>query len=144
MPKYDYECKTENVIFEVYQTFTEDALTVCPTCQGEVKKVIRMPMLGAGTNVTRKGARDAAFSSQFEAKLEKDRPAYKSMRDQGLHPAKMFGSHELMTKAESVLEIETGRSFNGKHKQVESLLNQHEELTGRKLTPDPIPLKAEA
>lgn len=141
MPRYDYECIAEGKTFEVHQSFSDALLAVCPDCGGELHKLFRMPMLGKGCNITRKGGHDAAFSEKFEAKLQKDRPAYKSMRDQGLHPAKMTGAHKMMTEAQSVLEIETGRTFNGKHKEVESLLEQHKELSGGKsfLQPDLTP-----
>lgn len=65
--------------------------------------------LGAGTVTTTKGGQEAAFSRKFEANLEKDRPAYKAMRDQGLRPAKMFGADKMMNEARTKFEIESGK-----------------------------------
>lgn len=39
MPTYDYRCDQCGA-FEVKQRITEDALTNCPTCGGEVKRLI--------------------------------------------------------------------------------------------------------
>ncbi|HBU04402.1 MAG TPA: FmdB family transcriptional regulator [Acidimicrobiaceae bacterium] len=39
MPTYDYRCNDCGETFEIWQSFSEDALTECPTCEGELKKV---------------------------------------------------------------------------------------------------------
>ncbi|MRJ76414.1 FmdB family transcriptional regulator [Aeromicrobium sp. SMF47] len=39
MPKYQYQCKDCEEALEVQQSFTDDALTVCPTCGGDLRKV---------------------------------------------------------------------------------------------------------
>jgi putative FmdB family regulatory protein len=39
MPTYQYACAACGHEFEVFQSFTEDSLTECPECKGEVKKV---------------------------------------------------------------------------------------------------------
>lgn len=39
MPKYQYQCKDCGEALEVQQSFTDDALTVCPACQGDLRKV---------------------------------------------------------------------------------------------------------
>lgn len=39
MPTYEYRCKTCDHEFEVVQSFSDDALTECPECQGPLKKV---------------------------------------------------------------------------------------------------------
>ena len=39
MPKYQYQCKDCGEALEVQQSFTEDALTVCPACGGDLRKV---------------------------------------------------------------------------------------------------------
>ena len=44
-----------------------------------------------------------------EKVLVKDRTAFKSMRDQGLQPARLRGAAELARYAESKEEVETGR-----------------------------------
>jgi putative FmdB family regulatory protein len=39
MPTYQYACTACGHAFEQYQTFSEDALTVCPECEGRLRKV---------------------------------------------------------------------------------------------------------
>ena len=39
MPTYDYRCKDCGHSLEVQQSFSDDALTVCPNCGGNLKKV---------------------------------------------------------------------------------------------------------
>ena len=39
MPTYQYRCLDCSNDLEVAQKFTDDALTVCPTCEGTLRKV---------------------------------------------------------------------------------------------------------
>lgn len=39
MPKYQYQCKDCGEALEIQQSFTDDALTVCPNCGGDLRKV---------------------------------------------------------------------------------------------------------
>ena len=39
MPTYDYRCKDCGHSFEIHQSFTDDALTECPQCHGNLRKV---------------------------------------------------------------------------------------------------------
>ncbi|GAA1922419.1 FmdB family zinc ribbon protein [Nocardioides marmoribigeumensis] len=39
MPTYQYSCTECGHFFEQVQSFTEDSLTVCPECQGRLRKV---------------------------------------------------------------------------------------------------------
>jgi putative FmdB family regulatory protein len=41
MPTYQYECKDCHHRFDLFQKFSEDALTMCPTCEGTVRRVIQ-------------------------------------------------------------------------------------------------------
>jgi putative FmdB family regulatory protein len=38
MPTYSYLCKACNHSFEILQSFSEEALTKCPKCEGELRK----------------------------------------------------------------------------------------------------------
>jgi putative FmdB family regulatory protein len=38
VPTYQYACTECNHAFEQFQSFNEDALTVCPECQGRLRK----------------------------------------------------------------------------------------------------------
>lgn len=39
MPTYQYACQDCGVQHEIVQSFTDDTLTVCPSCQGSLRKV---------------------------------------------------------------------------------------------------------
>ena len=39
MPTYQYRCTECDHAFEEFQSFTDDALTVCPVCGGRLRKV---------------------------------------------------------------------------------------------------------
>lgn len=51
MPTYDYKCLACAVRFERFQGITAPALTECPDCGGEVKRLI-----GAGAGLIFKGS----------------------------------------------------------------------------------------
>lgn len=39
MPTYSYRCTECSTAFDIQQSFTDDSLTECPTCQGRLRKV---------------------------------------------------------------------------------------------------------
>ena len=39
MPTYQYACIACDHAFEAVQSFSDDALTICPECKGEIRKV---------------------------------------------------------------------------------------------------------
>ncbi len=39
MPTYQYACTECGHAFEQYQSFSEESLTVCPECDGKLRKV---------------------------------------------------------------------------------------------------------
>ena len=55
MPTYTYQCAACGVAFDQFQKFAEDPLTECPTCHGQVKRVIHpvgIVFKGSGWYVT--------------------------------------------------------------------------------------------
>jgi putative FmdB family regulatory protein len=58
MPTYEYACKRCGHTFEIVQSFQDDALTVCPECGGELRKVFAPPAItfkGSGFYATDHG-----------------------------------------------------------------------------------------
>ncbi|HEV2528004.1 MAG TPA: FmdB family zinc ribbon protein [Thermomicrobiales bacterium] len=43
MPTYAYRCRDCGHQFDIVQKFSDDALTVCPTCEGHIHRVIQRP-----------------------------------------------------------------------------------------------------
>ena len=77
MPLYEYECEAENGRrFEIIQKFSDEALTVCPTCGGPVRKLISSPAIqfkGSGWYIA-----DYAKKSGTDAGKEPKSPASSS------------------------------------------------------------------
>jgi putative FmdB family regulatory protein len=42
MPIYEYECPACDKVFEVQQRMSDDPLSTCPDCGGDVKKLVSM------------------------------------------------------------------------------------------------------
>jgi putative FmdB family regulatory protein len=80
MPLYVYKCNNCENQFEVRQRFSDDPLTVCPECEGDIRRVINpvgIVFKGSGFYVTdsRNGKKSAMIngssSSNSEEKSEK-------------------------------------------------------------------------
>lgn len=63
---------------------------------------------------TRKGGQEAATVNAREGRWEKDMPAYKELRRQGLQPRQIDGSAELADRAHDRMEVEMGHVFKTK------------------------------
>jgi putative FmdB family regulatory protein len=68
MPVYEYRCRTCDHQFEIQQSFSDDALTVCPECEGELRKVfapVGITFKGSGFYKTdsRSGSSSSSSSS---------------------------------------------------------------------------------
>ena len=68
MPTYEYRCRTCGEHLEVVQSFKDDPLTVCPKCDGELRKVfspIGIAFKGSGfyRNDSRGGSKKKSESS---------------------------------------------------------------------------------
>jgi len=68
MPTYEYRCRTCGEHLEVVQSFKDDALSVCPHCDGELRKVfspIGISFKGSGFYKTdsRSGGKKSESSS---------------------------------------------------------------------------------
>jgi putative FmdB family regulatory protein len=40
MPTYEYQCKNCDHHFEIWQKMTDEPLTVCPECNGSIRRVL--------------------------------------------------------------------------------------------------------
>ena len=97
MPLYEYQCEAENGRrFEIIQKFSDEILTVCPTCGGPVRKLISSPAIqfkGSGFYITdyakksgsdagkeSKGSPTSSSSSDSSSELSPARPAPRRAR----------------------------------------------------------------
>jgi putative FmdB family regulatory protein len=75
MPTYEYRCRDCGEDLEVYQSFTEDALTVCPKCGGSLRKLfgnVGISFKGTGFYKNDHGSRSSSgdSTSASESKSE--------------------------------------------------------------------------
>ncbi|MCW2769830.1 MAG: FmdB family transcriptional regulator [Aeromicrobium sp.] len=64
VPKYQYQCKDCAEALEVQQSFTDDALTVCPNCGGDLRKVFNaVGVVFKGSGFYRNDSRSTSTSS---------------------------------------------------------------------------------
>jgi len=45
MPTYEYACRNCGRHFEIFQAFSDDTLTICDECGGELRKVFTAPAI---------------------------------------------------------------------------------------------------
>lgn len=64
MPTYQYACTECDHAFEQVQKFSDDALTVCPQCQGRLRKVFNaVGVVFKGSGFYRTDSRNGSSSS---------------------------------------------------------------------------------
>ncbi|CAM2914562.1 MULTISPECIES: FmdB family zinc ribbon protein [Streptomyces] len=64
MPTYQYQCTECGEGLEVVQKFTDDSLTVCPSCDGRLKKVFSaVGIVFKGSGFYRNDSRNSSSSS---------------------------------------------------------------------------------
>ncbi len=70
MPTYQYSCTECGHFFEAVQSFSDDSLTVCPQCQGKLRKVfnaVGVVFKGSGFYRTDSRAADSSSSSTSDS-----------------------------------------------------------------------------
>jgi putative FmdB family regulatory protein len=68
MPTYQYACTECNHAFEQFQSFSDDALTVCPECAGRLRKVFNaVGVVFKGSGFYRTDSRGKSGSSEAPA-----------------------------------------------------------------------------
>ena len=79
MPTYSYRCTECDSAFDIVQAFTDETLTVCPTCGGKLRKVFSpVGVTFSGSGFYRTDSRAAASSSDSSSSAspaKKDPPA---------------------------------------------------------------------
>ena len=88
MPLYEYQCQGCEKRFEVIQKFSDDLLTVCEDCGGDLKKLLSPPAIqfkGSGWYVTdyaRKGKSDGDDGKKDEGKEDAKKTEAKSEKSE--------------------------------------------------------------
>ncbi len=77
MPIYEYECLKCNHKFQLRQNFRDPAETVCPNCQGDIRKVITSPAIqfkGSGWYITDYARKNSPPASSKDSPVESKKP----------------------------------------------------------------------
>lgn len=80
MPTYAYTCTACGHSFDIHQSFTDDALTVCPECSGRLRKIfstVGVTFKGSGFYRTdsRSGSSSTTPASKPASKPAASKPA---------------------------------------------------------------------
>lgn len=85
MPTYQYRCRSCDELIEAVQKFTDPALTECPNCGGDLRKVfnaVGIVFKGSGfyaTDSRTKGSKEAAIPpASTDTKPAEAKPAAKA------------------------------------------------------------------
>lgn len=74
MPTYSYSCRDCGSSFDIQQAFTDDSLTVCPTCGGRLRKLfsaVGVTFSGSGFYRTDSRASETKSREKSEKASEK-------------------------------------------------------------------------
>lgn len=86
MPTYSYRCTVCHHAFDIHQAFTDDNLSICPNCGGELRKVFSpIGVSFTGSGFYRNDSRSENKTS--DAPVRKAAAAESSGSDSGSTPA---------------------------------------------------------
>ena len=101
MPVYAYECTECGVRFERRQSFSDDPITVCPECEGKVRRLIQpvgIVFKGSGFYVTdNRSSSNSLLSSKSESSTAKS-------TTESASPEKKTDSDTTTTKAKKKVD----------------------------------------
>ncbi len=88
MPTYQYACTECGHAFEQFQSFSDDALTECPQCQGRLRKLfnaVGVVFKGSGfyRNDSRADSSSGTSTEKTSTEKSTEKPAEKSTEKSG-------------------------------------------------------------
>jgi putative FmdB family regulatory protein len=84
VPTYQYQCSDCGEALEVHQSFSDDALTVCPECEGRLRKVFNaVGVVFKGSGFYRNDSRGTSSTSDAGSSTSKDSSSGATKRDSG-------------------------------------------------------------
>ncbi|MFT2815467.1 FmdB family zinc ribbon protein [Leifsonia sp. A12D58] len=93
MPTYSYRCTECDTAFDIHQAFSDDSLTVCPTCHGKLRKVFSaVGVTFNGSGFYRNDSRDTTKSSSAPSPAKSASTAAASTPAKESKPAVSAGS----------------------------------------------------
>lgn len=108
MPTYRYRCTHCDEEYEVWQSMSASPMTVHgDVCAGLVERVLG-PVRTHGIGTA--GAKTRVVD-RTEKTWDKDRPAYRRLRHNGMQPPHVDGCAELESRAKTSLDVNTGLRY---------------------------------
>jgi putative FmdB family regulatory protein len=104
VPTYQYSCKDCGHSFDMVQSFSDDSLTVCPVCEGQLRKVYN------AVGVVFKGSGFYRNDSRPKAGAESGATDGSKSSDSGSKSASETGSS---TKSETKTETKSDTKSSG-------------------------------
>jgi len=101
MPTYEYRCKDCGEDLEVVQSFTDDALTECPSCGGTLRKVF------GNIGVSFKGSGFYKTDSRSSSGSKKSKSSEKSESSSESSSSSDSGTKDSSTATKSETKSET-------------------------------------
>ena len=105
MPTYQYACTECGHAFEQFQSFSDDALTVCPECEGKLRKVYNaVGVVFKGSGFYKTDSRSSSSASTPAASADSGSSSSSSSSDSGSSsstPAASSGSSSSSSAAAS-------------------------------------------
>ena len=90
MPLYEYQCDECGEVIEVIQRFSDDPLTTCPTCAGQLERLLSAPAIqfkGNGWYVT-DYAKSKAPDKDDQSRQKSSQKETESDQNESAKPAK--------------------------------------------------------
>ncbi len=112
MPTYEYACRKCGDHLEVVQSFKDDALTTCPTCAGELRKVfgtVGIVFKGSGFYKT-----DSRSSTKSTSDTRSDKGEKSDKGETKSEPAKTESTKSESASTSSESKSDTKKTDNKK------------------------------
>ena len=101
MPTYDYRCKACGQELEVFQSFSDDPLTTCDACGGELRKLFGAPGIAfKGSGFYKTDSRSGSKTSTTPSSEKGSSSEKKSSADAGSSSSSDSSSNGSSTKKE--------------------------------------------
>ena len=102
MPTYQYACTECGHAFDQVQSFTDDSLTVCPVCQGRLRKVFNaVGVVFKGSGFYRNDSRSTTSSSTPAAESKSESKSESTSKSESAKKPESKGDSKPAAKSDS-------------------------------------------
>ncbi|MUH42955.1 MAG: FmdB family transcriptional regulator [Actinobacteria bacterium] len=102
MPTYEYACNACGHGFEIVQSFSDDALTQCPQCKGELRKIFNsVGVVFKGSGFYRTDSRNGSTASESTSSAPASSSAPESSSSSSASPSTQAPASSDSTKSTS-------------------------------------------